>query len=205
MKLLLSGGGDPEQVVELDKIFAENVKGGKVLYIPVAMDRIPYDDCLNWFKSTYKEYGITDIDMCVDLNEEIDLNQYQGVFIGGGNTFKLLHEIKKSNFDVKLKEYLNTDGFVYGGSAGAIIFGNSIDTAIHADDNYLNLENLDGLNMLNNQKIWCHYNPEKDNDELNKIKGNIIVLYEESGILFDGKNITSVGKEHIVVENKETV
>ena len=150
MKLLLSGGGDPEQVVELDKIFAENVKEGKVLYIPVAMDKIPYDDCLNWFKSTYKEYGITDIDMCVDLNEITNLNQYKGIFIGGGNTFKLLNEIKKSNFDVKLKQYLNTDGFVYGGSAGAIIFGNSIDTAIHADDNYLNLENFDGLNILNN-------------------------------------------------------
>jgi len=201
MKLLLSGGGAFEQVVELDKIFVENVGDGKVLYIPVAMDKIPYDDCLIWFKSIYSEYGIKDIEMCVDLNENINLNQYKGIFIGGGNTFKLLVEIKKSGFDIKLKEYLNAGGFVYGGSAGAIIFGSSIDTALHADKNYLNLENLDGLNILNNKKVWCHYNLEKDQEEINKIKGNIIVLYEESGIFFDGENITSVGREYIMVEN----
>lgn len=201
MKLLLSGGGDPEQVIQLDKIFAEHVKNGKILYIPVAMDKIPYQECLNWFESTYEKYGIKNIDMGIDLNEITNLNQYKGIFIGGGNTFKLLNEIKKTNFDIKLKEYLNTGGFVYGGSAGAIIFGSSIDTAIHADANYLNLENLDGLNILNNKKVWCHYDPKKDQNELDKIKGNIIVLYEESGILFDGKNITSIGREHIIKEN----
>lgn len=201
MKLLLSGGGDPEQVLELDKIFASHVKGEKVLYIPVAMDKFPYEDCLKWFTQTYKQYGITNIDMYTDLSKNINLNEYKGIFIGGGNTFKLLNEIKKFRFDIKLKEYLNNDGFVYGGSAGAIIFGSSIDTASYADENYIDLKDLTGINILNNKKIWCHYNPKDHKEELDKIKGEIILLYEESGIFFDGENITAVGKDYELIEN----
>lgn len=200
MKLLLSGGGDPEQVVELDKYFAEYIEDGKILYIPIAMDKFPYEDCLKWFKDTYSKFGIKNIDMCIDLSNDIDLNKYKAVFIGGGNTFKLLNEIKKNNFDIKLKKYLTDGGFVYGGSAGAIIFGSSIDTALHADDNYVNLEDLSGLNLLNNKRIWCHYKPEKDNDELNKINGKVIIMYDESGIIFDGENIARIGKDHIELE-----
>lgn len=39
MKLLLSGGGDPEQIKALDEYFADYVKDDKILYIPVAMEK----------------------------------------------------------------------------------------------------------------------------------------------------------------------
>lgn len=67
MKLLLSGGGSPEQVKELDELFVKYVNGTKVIYIPVAMEDIPYEECLEWFKSVYEKYGITKIDMCTHL------------------------------------------------------------------------------------------------------------------------------------------
>lgn len=196
MKLLLSGGGLSEQVKELDEFFANYVNGGKILYIPVAMTNIPYEECLKWFKSVYEKYGITDIDMCIDLNNCKKLDEYAAVFIGGGNTFKLLKEIKETNFDKKIIEYLNCGGFVYGGSAGAIIFGESIDTACHADDNNVNLRDLSGLNLLRGYKVWCHYNDIDDNEELANINGKVIVLYEESGLLFDGIKFDTIGKTY---------
>ena len=71
-----------------------------------------------WFKKTY-EYCNFDIDMCTDLSKIKSLDEYTGVFIGGGNTFKLLKEIRESKFDILLEKYLKNGGFVYGGSAGA--------------------------------------------------------------------------------------
>lgn len=201
MRLLLSGGGDPEQVKALDNFFAKKVGNGKILYIPVAMEKIPYNDCFQWFKDTYAKYGIENIEMCIELDKKIDLNNYSAIFIGGGNTFKLIDEMRKSGFDEKLVDYLKNDGFVYGGSAGAIIFGKSIDTALHADKNYLNLNDLSGLNVMNDYRIWCHYT-KKDELDLKKINGKVIVLYEESGIFYDGTKIESIGKNFFIVDNK---
>ena len=186
MKLLLSGGGDPEQVKELDNFFAKEVGNGKVLYIPVAMEKIPYDDCFKWFKSTYAEYGIVNIEMCKKKKKKIKLDDYSAIFIGGGNTFKLINEMRKTGFDKKIIDYIKNDGLVYGGSAGAIIFGESIDT---------------GLNIIDGYKIWCHYNI-KDESDLKKVKGKIIVLYEESGLFYDGVKMQSIGKSFFIVDNK---
>lgn len=197
MKLLLTGGGDPDQVIEMDKYFCNYVEDGKVLYIPVAMDKIPYNECENWFKKTYEKYGLKNIEMCTDLASKKILKEYKAVYIGGGNTFKLLELIKKSNFDIVLKEYLKSGGFVYGGSAGAIIFGKTIETAIHADLNYNKLEDLSGLNLLNECDIFCHYNPVKDESEIKNLNRKTYILYEESGLLFDGKCITKLGKEFL--------
>lgn len=199
MKLLLSGGGDPEQVVELDKFFADYVDDGKVLYIPVAMDKIPYEDCFTWFKTTYAKYNIKDIEMCTDLNG-CDLKKYKAVFIGGGNTFKLLKEIKDSSFDKKIIEYLENGGFVYGGSAGAIIFGLNIKPAIHADKNNVAMTDFTSLNLLKGKNVWCHYT-YKDNDEIRLSKEDLYILYEESGIYFDGKNIIALGKPYLTLND----
>ena len=195
MKLLLSGGGEPDQVKPLDEYFANYVKDGKILYIPVAMDKIPYDDCEKWFRETYAKYNLNNIEMCTNLKEINDLNNYKAIFIGGGNTFKLLKEIKESNFDIKLKEYLQNNGFIYGGSAGAIIFGKTIEPAIHADKNTVNLKDLNGLNILDDYDVWCHY---KETDNLKDLNRKTIVLYEESGILYDGKEIKTLGKDHLI-------
>ena len=197
MKLLLSGGGEPDQVKPLDEYFANYVMNGKILYIPVAMDKIPYEDCEKWFRETYAKYNLNNIEMCTNLKEINDLNNYKAIFIGGGNTFKLLKERKESNFDIKLKEYLQNNGFIYGGSAGAIIFGKTIEPAIHADKNTVDLKDLNGLNILDDYDVWCHY---KETDNLKDLNRKTIVLYEESGILYDGKEIKTIGKNHLIYQ-----
>jgi len=49
------------------------------------------------------------------------LQKYDTVYIGGGDTFKLLKLIRESGFDEKLLRYYKSGGAIYGGSAGAII------------------------------------------------------------------------------------
>ena len=179
MRLLLSGGGEPDRVVHMDEFFVSKVDLQKpVLYIPVAWENDPtYAECFDWFNKTYQPFGIKNIEMCTDLKTVSNVNQYSAIFIGGGNTFKLLKEIKESRFDQKLKDYLYNGGFVYGGSAGSIIFGKDILSTTYEDENNVSLEDSTGLNLVKGFNICCHYG---DGDEANtKGKRDRIKAYSE--------------------------
>lgn len=196
--LILSGGGDAEKVKTIDVFFANKINKEKVLiYIPVAMEKssFTYEECYDWFSKTYREYGIHKIQMWTDLKGRKLSSEHAGVFIGGGNTYKLLKILKDTNFDKELIKFLSYDGVVYGGSAGAIIFGKTIDSAKYSDKNIVNLMDTNGLNLLNNKDVWCHY--KEDDDKLIESYDNgLYILYEESGIIIDGQDINGIGKEY---------
>lgn len=127
-----------------------------VLYISIAWENDPsYGQCAGWFKKTYRP--IKRFEMCTDLKAVSDLSRYSAVFIGGGNTFKLLKEIKDSQFDHQIIRYLHDGGFVYGGSAGSIIFGKDILCAACDDVNTVGLEDFKGLNLVKGFNLCCHY------------------------------------------------
>lgn len=196
--LILSGGGDAEQVRPIDSFFANVIDKEKVLiYIPVAMeeDCFTYDECYNWFLKTYNEYGINKIDMWTDLYGKKLTNEYAGVFIGGGNTFKLLKILKDTKFEMECIKFINNGGIIYGGSAGAIIFGKTIDSAKYADKNSVNLIDTMGLNLLSNKDVWCHYK-DSDNEFIDSYDNELYILYEESGIIIDGNEIKGIGKKY---------
>ena len=60
---------------------------------------------------------------------------------------------------------------------------------------------MDGLNLLNGYDVWCHYDEKRDKNEVLALKQPTIVAYEESGILFDGKEFKSIGKEYLIFPN----
>lgn len=203
MPLILSGGGDPEQVVPIDEYYASLLDLSKpVLYIPIAMEAstYTYDECLSWFTETYKPYGIEKAELCTDLSSAQIDGRYNSVFIGGGNTFKLLKAIKESPFEAQIKTFLENGGIVYGGSAGAIIFGETIETARlggSSDENNVGLADLSGMNLCGDHDIFCHYT---DEDTVPEGYGRpLYLLYEDSGIVIDS-DVTALGKKF-----KETV
>ena len=135
--------------------------------------------------------------MLTDLSEEINLNNFKGIYIGGGNTFKLLKEIKENKFDKKLKSF---NGIIYGGSAGAIIFGKTIEPCSFGkikDKNNVKLKDLKGLNLVNNCNIKCHYFNEEKKEIKNYVKKTkipIIALPNDSGIYVKNNNIKNINK-----------
>jgi dipeptidase E len=175
MRLLLSGG-NAEGVVIIDEFFISRIDLNKtVLYIPVADYEINYSKRFEWFKSTYQPYGVTNIELCTDLSKATISDNHTAIYIGGGNTYKLLKEIKENGFDKKLIDFINRNGFVYGLSAGSIIFSKDITSTTYETENERGFNDTSGLNFAKGFNICCHYgNGDEDNTNY---KRNRILKY----------------------------
>lgn len=216
MKLFLNGGGSGKQTIltykEINKIIDHNKP---ILYIPLAMDETdhPYDDCYEWIKEEISSIDILNIEMVRSFEElaDKDFNKYSLIYIGGGNTYKLLNGIKTMNTYDKLKEYIKNDGIVYGSSAGAVIFGKDINIIEVMDNNNVGIKDTSGLDYLNGISLFVHYTnfrskyTEEENKNLTKKYTDFIVNYtkknekvialpEEDTVFFDGKNIRVIGE-----------
>lgn len=216
MKLFLNGGGCGKQTIltykEINKIIDHNKP---VLYVPLAMDETdhPYDSCYEWIKEEISSIDIPNIEMVRSFEEfaNKDFNKYSLIYIGGGNTYKLLNGIKTTNTYDKLKEYIKNDGIVYGSSAGAVIFGKDINIIEVMDNNNVGIKDTSGFDYLNGISLFVHYTnykskyTEEENKKLTKKYTDFIVNYtkknekviafpEEDTVFFDGNNIRVIGE-----------
>jgi len=169
MKVFLCGGGAGEQTIEANKRLNEVIDHTKpCLYIPLAMEAEMYDSCYEWITGELAEVQLPYIDM-VRSGEELaekDFSEYGVVFIGGGNTYKLLKELKESGSFEKLRTYLENGGVAFGGSAGAIIFGEDLESCNLDDPNEVGLTDTAGMDVLNGVSLLCHFTSrEKEEDE----------------------------------------
>lgn len=203
MKLILSGGGSGKKSEILDKLFAEMISKKKpLLYIPIAIDQVkhPLPDCLKWLKGTFDNLGIKNYEMWSEKeiieNKNYDATRFGGIYIGGGNTYYLLNRLNDAGFFKVIKSALDNNVPIYGGSAGAIIFGKSILTS--SDENKVALKKFGGQNILNGLNIACHYKTENDEKlkTLSKNIGDIIALPETSGILIEDNKCSIIGKDN---------
>lgn len=211
MKLILCGGGDGERVKEGYELFAREVNGGKVLYIPLAWNHGNIENCIEWFRQEMLPYGITDIEDVLDAKAitKNKLSKCSAVFIGGGNTFKLLKMLKETEAFDNLSEFLDNGGIIMGGSAGALIFGKSIDTCLKTelnisstDENLVGLKDTSGFNKINGYSLVVHY--QKMPEQIEKTEINvqrlisqghkIICLPEETCLWITDKEIKVVGQ-----------
>ena len=140
-----------------------------------------------------------------ELEKEIKTT-YKGevldtIYIGGGNTFRLLSELKKYNILNNLRNY---DGIIFGGSAGAIIFGKDINHCELEECNIIGLKDTTGLNYLQDYAILCHLNNknlEKNKDYLEKYsrKNKLIYLPEEDVMLLTENEIIMFGEKDYII------
>ena len=204
--LYLGGGGGAEDSARLDTIFFNTLPAtGRILYVPLAMDSGNYTGGLEWFTSVVRLYSDTiAIEMLNDqTGKNIILDDYDAVYIGGGNTFKLLDNVLKYGLDKKLITFMKSGKPVYGGSAGAIIMGRSIKTAAAMDERG-DYKQEDGLNLLQGVCVACHW-PETSEHVKKVAKENKFKVYcipENCGLIFDvdGNLLETVGKEVEIIE-----
>ncbi len=207
IKLFLCGGGSNKQIMFALKKFKSVIanKNKPILYIPLAMNETKYTSCKKWFSQEIKYIGINSFEMISSSKElsEKNFNDYSALFIGGGNTFKLLNELRQNENLKKIKDYLKKDGIIFGSSAGAIIFGKNINSCLLSDKNIVKIKNCDGLNFLKNYSILCHFkksNFKNNVDYLKQFSKNNKLLYlpEENVIFINDNRIKMIGTNKYV-------
>src|SRR3989338_1965793 len=102
MKIFLNGGGKKQDSANLDKAFARAVNKQKpLLYIPIAMNarRHSYNECFQYISDVFNPLGLEKIIMWTEKDlrkaKPVDFNQFSGIYVGGGNTFKLLKNFRE--------------------------------------------------------------------------------------------------------------
>ncbi len=209
MQLFLSGSGSGEKSAQLDKKFIEAVGVEKpVLYIPIALGTTehPYSACFEWIKGNFIPFNFSNFIMWTEKELEgktlKDFEQFSGVYIGGGNTFKLLKVLKELGIFEILKKLVEKNIPIYGGSAGAIILGKTISSAIGYDENEVSLKDLSAMNLLNDYDVWSHY-VERQNNEIKEYMSKynlskVFAIPEDAGLYVTENEVVEVGKGEII-------
>jgi len=205
--IFLAGGGGAEDSKLLDEQFVKKLDLTKPLvYIPNAMSSKPYQLCLEWFHSVMTPLGVTTIEMWDDLHPRYPAAGIAGMYIGGGDTAKLLKEIYGASFDEYLREVAQGGVPLYGGSAGAVILGEDIRTTPEASQ--LAPSEVTGLKIIENYSIICHYKPD-DEEATRKLAKtlhqDIIAIPERSGGYIAGRILTTYGTELVVIVHEDRV
>lgn len=207
--LFVAGGGSETDSRELDDSFVNTIKdrGGRgIVYIPIAMESHRFSQCLEWFTSVFKDR--VQIEMWTELKDKTkdDIAKLGGIYIGGGDTIRLLQVLQESGFDDVLTAYIEDGGIVYGGSAGAIILGKDIRTAPETEKYHL--DNYSGLNVLGEYSVACHFKQEETSHYQNvskRIASSIIALSEQNGVRISGTNLEIVGGNSVSIISPTSV
>lgn len=208
--IFISGGGDEKDSWKIDHKFISILKRKKILYIPIALNRdtLGFEKAYDWLVNCLSQHTeeFVEIVMILDL-ENISgdfLNQFEAIYLGGGNTYKLLYLMTITGFKAKLIEFYKKGGIIYGGSAGAIVLGRDIRTVEEErKENEQKYIYYKGLKLINNYSIICHFK-QNDSNQLNKIKffikkykTEVLALPEGSGLMYYKNKFFLIGDKPI--------
>jgi len=203
MNIIAIGGGElgDNETFEIDKIIVEetNKKNPSALFIPTASgDAIGYWEIFN---KIYGEKLGCKTDVLFLVNEQpphkqiaAKINLADVIYIGGGNTQKMLNIWKEKGADNLLLNAANKDNKVVTGlSAGAMCwfkYGNS-DSPMFDDSSTVKTIKLDCLNLIN--ASFCPH-ISSETFRLNEFK-NMMKYTEGKGIGLDDYSALHVKKD----------
>jgi len=214
-KLFLSGGGDIETSYLFDSLFFDSLpQSANILYIPVAMatTMAKREASFDWFSKLISRHSSNDRHLDFTMWNAEDslpiLHNYDAVYVGGGNTYRLLMVLEKTGMLDALKKYIRNGGIYYGGSAGVVIVGKNLRTV--EEENLENYSKHDGMNLINNLSIFPHFSDsEEQKNTIRNICGNyalmIAALPENSGLILDERGISVYGNMYLYEQKKEVV
>lgn len=191
MKLMLIGGGEigkgnkPYETKEIDEEIIKMTGKDKPKLLFIGLANSFADSYYDYVKNIYKNLGCETMYLKkknVTKNPDIVKNKIETadiIYIGGGDTIKLMDTVKEYNIDKLLEEAKNRDCVIAGVSAGAILLSKS-----GFSDSYIMREESDkydfvkGLSFID-INICPHYHSEdkKQQDLEEKLKENKIEVY----------------------------
>ena len=208
MNIFAGGGGSEEDEAQVMARFAFEVgPGGRVLHVPWAQPNPDSPSVQEWASAALRAHGVGDVIPPASVRPlPSGLDGYDGVFIGGGNTYLLLHRLRETGLGHLLAERVREGTPCYGGSAGAIVLGAHIGTAAHMDSNDVGLTDPTGLDLFGGRALWCHYTGA----DAALAKGfarrtgvGVVALAEDSGLTINRDGLGAIGPGEVKAWDKE--
>ncbi len=176
-KLMLIGGGEvgrgntTYETKEIDEEIIKMSEKENPTFLFIGLASSFSDSYYDTMKKIYKDLGCT----CTYLkkknilnNPDIVKNKISAadiIYICGGDTVKLLEDIKKYEIDMLLKEALNNGTVLVGISAGAILLSKGgYSDALMLRGESENYEYLEGLSFTD-VNFCPHYKSSKEKDQ----------------------------------------
>ncbi len=161
----------------------------KIIFIPTASRT---EEELHYVEASKKELvelGIKRENIKIlNLDRKIsygDVEDFEVIYVCGGNTFYLLKKVRESGFDNVIKKFIENGGIYFGVSAGSIIAGPNIEIASLGDENEVGLKDFTGLNLMD--AAICPHSDKKDKKKIDafkrKARYKIIPLTDEQALL----------------------
>ena len=171
---------------EFYKVITKDAKDLKVLYITTASDG-ETDPDKSWMEEEFQtilNLGILKENIIEHkIGNPININDFDIMYMMGGNTFYLMSIIRKTNFANDIKNFISSGKIYIGSSAGSEILGNSIDVALGYDDNNVNMTDFTGLKIVDGLIIpHCNRKKEFINKLKNETNEKLYLLYDGDGI-----------------------
>lgn len=199
MKLMLIGGGEVGrngrmyETKEIDEeiVKMSGVSNPKVLFIGLASSFA--DSYYDYIKNIFKDLGCTPVYLKkknVTKNPDIVKNKIEDadiIYIGGGDTIKLMDTVKEYGIDALLKDAANRGCVIAGISAGAILMaqkGFSDSYILRGESNDYSF--IDGLGFID-LCICPHYH--SDEKKISDLKN---VLRECKDVVYGLENCTAL-------------
>lgn len=198
-QIVLGGGGSAEKEARVLAHLSSLVpSGGRVLNLPWAQPDPAHPGLHDWIQSALGPFGMTNVVSVQTVDEQVCryVDSFDAVFMGGGNTYRLLHRLRETGLGAVLVR-LNESGLpIYGGSAGAIVLGADIGTCAHLDRNESGVSDLQGLDRCGGAAVWCHYVESDDariGDFVREVGVDVLCLPENAGVCVDSAGVGALG------------
>lgn len=169
----------------------------KVAFIPTAAD--PYGNIpMPWMEADRNKliemgFSLTDYDLKDKSTDMLrnDLKNFDVIFVAGGNVYYLLDIMRKTGFDIVIKELLSNNVVYIGASAGSVIMCPTIDHTriIEHPEAVPGMTDFAGLNLIN-MLIAPHYGKEKYADRYKQIiaewRDKLVPLRDDQAVIVNG-------------------
>lgn len=192
MKLILTSTGLANKKIKHHflQIINKPVSQIKIIFVPTASRSKEELKYVDKSKRELLDLGILENNIkTLNLDKPVsfqEVEDFDVIYVCGGNTFYLLKKVRETGFDKIIKEFLKKDKLYFGVSAGSILVCPNIDIAIPFDDNDVNLTDLKGLDLIK-IIVFPHYKDEEKriiNDFRKKLNYEIIPLKDSQALLF---------------------
>ena len=162
MRLLLTSDGITSEAIKSEFLGLLDKPPEKIKILRIAYNRD--EDSLARSRAPLAELGVKDENMhIIDISKDEksdSLDDYDAVYVLGGNTFAILDKIRKLGMEKMIIDFINSGKLYIGISAGSMIVGPNIGVSGIGEENDVGLTDFSGLNIIDFE-ISPHFNDEE--------------------------------------------